>query len=151
MILKKVVQAAQALYNKYETAVLCKGGHSIEDANDYLYGADGGNWLESKRIDNENTHGTGCTLSSAIASYLAQNCELTDAVIKAKEYISGALADGMDLGQGSGPLNHAFRFNPSKNWKEYIDMLSEKMVQLGTNRSVIRDLFEYGNKRKAEL
>ena len=112
---EKMEQAAQALYNKYETAVLCKGGHSIEDANDYLYGADGGNWLESKRIDNENTHGTGCTLSSAIASYLAQNCELTDAVIKAKEYISGALADGMDLGQGSGPLNHAFRFNPSKN------------------------------------
>ena len=110
---EKMEQAAQALYNKYETAVLCKGGHSIEDANDY--GADGGNWLESKRIDNENTHGTGCTLSSAIASYLAQNCELTDAVIKAKEYISGALADGMDLGQGSGPLNHAFRFNPSKN------------------------------------
>ena len=110
---EKMEQAA--LYNKYETAVLCKGGHSIEDANDYLYGADGGNWLESKRIDNENTHGTGCTLSSAIASYLAQNCELTDAVIKAKEYISGALADGMDLGQGSGPLNHAFRFNPSKN------------------------------------
>ena len=112
---EKMEQAAQALYNKYETAVLCKGGHSIEDANDYLYGADGGNWLESKRIDNQNTHGTGCTLSSAIASYLAQNCELTDAVIKAKEYISGALADGMDLGQGSGPLNHAFRFNPSKN------------------------------------
>ena len=110
---EKMEQAAQALYNKYETAVLCKGGHSIEDANDYLYGADGGNWLESKRL--ENTHGTGCTLSSAIASYLAQNCELTDAVIKAKEYISGALADGMDLGQGSGPLNHAFRFNPSKN------------------------------------
>ena len=112
---EKMEQAAQALQNKYETAVLCKGGHSIEDANDYLYGADGGNWLESKRIDNENTHGTGCTLSSAIASYLAQNCDLTDAVIKAKEYISGALADGMDLGQGSGPLNHAFRFNPSKN------------------------------------
>ena len=112
---EKMEQAAQALYNKYETAVLCKGGHSIEDANDYLYGADGGNWLESKRIDNQNTHGTGCTLSSAIASYLAQDCELTDAVIKAKEYISGALADGMDLGQGSGPLNHAFRFNPSKN------------------------------------
>ena len=72
-------------------------------------------WFYGERIDNPNTHGTGCTLSSAIASYLVQNCELTDAVIKAKEYISGALADGMDLGQGSGPLNHAFRFNPSKN------------------------------------
>ena len=117
-------QAAQALYNKYETAVLCKGGHSIEDANDYLYGADGGNWLESKRIDNENTHGTGCTLSSAIAANLAKGFPVEESVKKAKAYISGAiramlnlgaLADGMDLGQGSGPLNHAFRFNPSKN------------------------------------
>ena len=87
----------------------------INDANDLLYTNGHGIWLHGERINNPNTHGTGCTLSSAIASYLAQDCELTDAVIKAKEYISGALADGMDLGQGSGPLNHAFRFNPSKN------------------------------------
>lgn len=112
---EKMEQAAQALYKKYKTAVLCKGGHSIADANDYLYAKDGGKWFANKRIDNENTHGTGCTLSSAIASYLARDFELTDAIAKAKEYISGALADGMDLGQGSGPLNHAFRFNPSKN------------------------------------
>ena len=105
---QKMEQAAQALYNKYETAVLCKGGHSIEDANDYLYGADGGNWLESKRIDNENTHGTGCTLSSAIASNLAKGFPMDVSVERAKAYISGALAAMLDLGKGSGPLNHGF-------------------------------------------
>ena len=105
---EKMEQAAQALYNKYETAVLCKGGHSIEDANDYLYGADGGNWLESKRIDNENTHGTGCTLSSAIASNLAKGYDLDTSVERAKKYISGALAAMLDLGKGSGPMNHGF-------------------------------------------
>ena len=110
-----MVTAAEIISKAYHCAVLCKGGHSMNDANDLLYDEKGAHWFRGKRIDNPNTHGTGCTLSSAIASYLAQNCELTDAVIKAKEYISGALADGMDLGQGSGPLNHAFRFNPSKN------------------------------------
>ena len=107
--------AARCIYGKYGCAVLVKGGHSINDANDMLFEGENITWFSGKRIDNPNTHGTGCTLSSAIASYLAQDCELTDAVIKAKEYISGALADGMDLGQGSGTLNHAFRFNPSKN------------------------------------
>ena len=110
-----MVTAAEIISKAYHCAVLCKGGHSMNDANDLLYDEKGAHWFRGKRIDNPNTHGTGCTLSSAIASYLAQNCELTDAVIKAKEYISGALTDGMDLGQGSGPLNHAFRFNPSKN------------------------------------
>ena len=99
-------QAAQALYNKYETAVLCKGGHSIEDANDYLYGADGGNWLESKRIDNQNTHGTGCTLSSAIASNLARGFSLEDSVRRSKQYLTDALKAQLDLGHGSGPLDH---------------------------------------------
>ena len=110
-----MVTAAEIISKAYHCAVLCKGGHSMNDVNDLLYDEKGAHWFRGKRIDNPNTHGTGCTLSSAIASYLVQNCELTDAVIKAKEYISGALADGMDLGQGSGPLNHAFRFNPSKN------------------------------------
>ena len=108
-------KAAEVICNTLGCAVLLKGGHQLNDANDLLYRNGDYKWFNGKRIDNPNTHGTGCTLSSAIASYLAQNCELTDAVIKAKEYISGALADGMDLGQGSGPLNHAFRFNPSKN------------------------------------
>ena len=110
-----MIEAAKKISDTYHCAVLCKGGHKLNDANDLLYRDGDYRWFNGKRIDNPNTHGTGCTLSSAIASYLAQDCELTDAVIKAKEYISGALADGMDLGQGSGPLNHAFRFNPSKN------------------------------------
>ena len=99
------------IYEKYHVAVLCKGGHSLNDANDYLYTDKGGEWLQGERIDNPNTHGTGCTLSSAIAAQLAKGADLTDAVTKAKQYISGALADGLDLGKGSGPLNHGFLWN----------------------------------------
>ena len=66
-------------------------------------------WFTGKRIDNPNTHGTGCTLSSAIASGLAKGLSLPDAISAAKEYISGALASMMDLGHASGPLNHAYR------------------------------------------
>ena len=65
-------------------------------------------WFEGKRIDNPNTHGTGCTLSSAIASNLAKGYSLVDSVQRAKDYISGALAAMLDLGKGSGPMNHAF-------------------------------------------
>ena len=101
-------KAAVMIYEKYHVAVLCKGGHSLNDANDYLYTDKGGEWLQGERIDNPNTHGTGCTLSSAIAAQLAKGADLTDAVTKAKQYISGALADGLDLGRGSGPLNHGF-------------------------------------------
>ena len=102
-------KAAVMIYEKYHVAVLCKGGHSLNDANDYLYTDKGGEWLQGERIDNPNTHGTGCTLSSAIAAQLAKGADLTDAVTKAKQYISGALADGLDLGKGSGPLNHGYK------------------------------------------
>lgn len=104
-------KAAVMIYEKYHVAVLCKGGHSLNDANDYLYTDKGGEWLQGEHIDNPNTHGTGCTLSSAIAAQLAKGADLTDAVTKAKQYISGALADGLDLGKGSGPLNHGFLWN----------------------------------------
>ena len=104
-------KAAVMIYEKYHVAVLCKGGHSLNDANDYLYTDKGGEWLQGERIDNPNTHGTGCTLSSAIAAQLAKGADLTDAVTKAKQYISGALADGLDLGRGSGPLNHGFMWS----------------------------------------
>ena len=93
----------------YNCAVLCKGGHTINDANDLLYHSGTFTWFTGKRIDNPNTHGTGCTLSSAIASGLAKGLSLPDAISAAKEYISGALASMMDLGHGSGPLNHAYR------------------------------------------
>lgn len=89
-------------------AVLCKGGHQLNDANDLLY-TDGENlWFYGKRIATSNTHGTGCTLSSAIASNLAKGRGLAESVRRAKAYLSGALGDMLDLGKGSGPMNHAF-------------------------------------------
>ncbi len=101
-------KAAQVLYEKFGCNVLVKGGHTVNDANDLLY--DGRNyvWFYGEKIDNPNTHGTGCTLSSAIASNLAKDKDLKTAIENAKKYISGALAYNMDLGKGSGPLNHAF-------------------------------------------
>ncbi len=100
--------AAQAIYERYHTAVLLKGGHAINDANDLLYDGDIV-WFKGQRIDNPNTHGTGCTLSSAIASHLAKGETLTRAIAKAKQYLSDALAAQLDLGHGSGPLNHDFK------------------------------------------
>ena len=101
-------RVALEIYEKYGCSVLCKGGHSINDANDLLYDGQALIWLKGKRIDNPNTHGTGCTLSSAIASGLAKGYDLPTAVKGAKNYISGALAAMLDLGKGSGPMNHAF-------------------------------------------
>lgn len=103
-----MIVAAKFISENYNCSVLCKGGHSINDANDLLYSDGKYMWFKGQRIDNPNTHGTGCTLSSAIASNLAKGCSLEEAVRRAKEYISGALADMLDLGSGSGPLNHAF-------------------------------------------
>lgn len=101
-------QAAKIIGEAYHCAVLCKGGHSMNDANDLLYYEGKNRWFYGKRIDNPNTHGTGCTLSSAIAANLAKGHDLETAVERAKAYISGALADMLDLGAGSGPMNHAF-------------------------------------------
>ena len=103
-----MVTAAKKIGDSCHCAVLLKGGHSINDANDLLYENGEFHWFEGKRIDNPNTHGTGCTLSSAIASNLAKGFDLTEAVQRAKDYISGALAAMLDLGKGSGPMNHAF-------------------------------------------
>ena len=100
--------AAKTIGDKYSCAVLLKGGHSINDANDLLYANGEFKWFYGKRIDNPNTHGTGCTLSSAIAANLAKGFNVSDSVRKAKEYISDALASGLDLGSGSGPLMHNF-------------------------------------------
>ena len=101
-------RAAKAIYEAYGCAVLCKGGHQLNDANDLLYSKEGARWYQGRRIANPNTHGTGCTLSSAIASNLAKGCSLDEAVERAKAYISGALAAMLDLGKGSGPMNHMF-------------------------------------------
>ena len=100
--------AARIIHDRYGCAVLCKGGHQINDADDLLWRSEGGKWFRGKRIDNPNTHGTGCTLSSAIAANLAKGCDLDTAVERAKAYISGALAAMLDLGKGSGPMDHMF-------------------------------------------
>ncbi len=101
-------QAARAISTRCHCAVLCKGGHGVHDANDLLWAEGSSRWFRAKRIDNLNTHGTGCTLSSAIAANLAKGYTLEAAVQRAKEYVSGALAAMLDLGKGSGPMNHAF-------------------------------------------
>lgn len=101
-------KAAVKIADFTKGAVLIKGGHDLNDANDLLYASGSFNWLNGERISNPNTHGTGCTLSSAIACGLAKGDTLTDSVISAKAYISGALRANLNLGHGSGPLNHMF-------------------------------------------
>lgn len=106
-----MLMAAKSIFDTYQCSILLKGGHRISDANDLLYTKSGFQWFCGKRIDNPNTHGTGCTLSSAIAANLAKGYNLETSVEKAKDYISGALAYMLDLGEGSGPMNHAFDLN----------------------------------------
>lgn len=104
-----MIRAAEKIGKGYHCAVLVKGGHQLNDANDLLYRDGAYKWFYGKRIDNPNTHGTGCTLSSAIASNLAKGYELDESVKRAKEYISGALGAMLDLGKGNGPMDHGFR------------------------------------------
>lgn len=103
-----MIQAARYISETYHCAVLCKGGHQLNDANDLLYRDGEFRWFKGRRIHNPNTHGTGCTLSSAIASNLAKGYEMDAAVERAKDYISGALAAMLDLGHGAGPMDHGF-------------------------------------------
>lgn len=103
-----MIAAAEKIGDDYNCSVLLKGGHSLNDANDLLYSRGEMLWFRGKRIDNPNTHGTGCTLSSAVASNLAKGFTLFESVKRAKDYISGALEAMLDLGSGSGPMNHAF-------------------------------------------
>ncbi|MBQ1271683.1 MAG: bifunctional hydroxymethylpyrimidine kinase/phosphomethylpyrimidine kinase [Clostridia bacterium] len=99
-------RAGEYIRGEYGCAVLVKGGHSISDASDLLVYDGGKLWLHGRRIYNSNTHGTGCTLSSAIACRLGEGYSLPEAVRLAKKYISGALSAMLDLGKGSGPLDH---------------------------------------------
>lgn len=101
-------KAAVFLGDRYNCAVLCKGGHTVNPADDVLYSDGRLTWFCGKPVDNNNTHGTGCTLSSAIASNLAKGNNIITAVEKAKDYLTGALLYGLDIGHGNGPLNHAF-------------------------------------------
>lgn len=103
-----MLAAAKQISDAYGCAVLLKGGHSINDANDLLCADGEYHWFEGRRIDNPNTHGTGCTLSSAIAANLAKGFTLSESVQRAKQYISCALSAMLDLGKGSGPMLHSF-------------------------------------------
>lgn len=111
-----MITAAEVISNHYGCAVLCKGGHHAEDADDLLYRKQGVKWFAGERIHNPNTHGTGCTLSSAIASGLAKGLDVETSVQMAKEYVSGALKSMLDLGKGNGPLDHLW--NMVKEVKE---------------------------------
>lgn len=104
-------QAGRMLAAYVGCAVLVKGGHGVKDANDVLVEPDGAvTWFPGRHIDNPNTHGTGCTLSSAIAAHLALGRSLPEAVRAAKEYLTGALAEQLDLGHGAGPMDHGWRW-----------------------------------------
>ena len=109
-------RAALALAERLGCAVLVKGGHGVADANDVLVesavddeGAPRVTWLRAPRVKTGNTHGTGCTLSSAIACGLAEGLALPEAASRAKDYLTGALSSGLDLGRGSGPVDHMWR------------------------------------------
>jgi len=110
-----MIKAAEIIGNQFGCAVLCKGGHRVNDANDLLYYNHKYKWFVGEKIDNENTHGTGCTLSSAIACGLAKGMDLETSIQIAKDYISGALKAMLDLGKGSGPLNHMWNIHRSEN------------------------------------
>lgn len=103
-----MVSAARAIGGRYRCSVLLKGGHGKKDANDLLYHEGEIHLFEGKKIHNPNTHGTGCTLSSAIATNLAKGFDIYESVKRGKEYVSGAISAMLDLGKGSGPMDHGF-------------------------------------------
>lgn len=105
-------KAAKSLYEKYGCGVLLKGGHL--NGCDMLYNGTA-HFYPHRLIDNENTHGTGCTLSSALACSLALGKNPGQAAAAAIEYVTGAIADGMNLGKGHGPLNHLYRLSSDLN------------------------------------
>jgi len=103
-----MIRAAETISKSYGGAILVKGGHLVNDATDLLYQNGQSRWFSSERIHNPNTHGTGCTLSSAIACNLAAGCSLEESIKNAKRYLTGALRAMLDLGHGSGPLEHTY-------------------------------------------
>ena len=108
---EEMLEAAKVIATETGAAILVKGGHLSDCADDLLYDHGDIHWYSAPRIDTDNTHGTGCTLSSAIASGLALGLDLNTAVAKAKEYITGALRNDPHLGHGNGPLNHCYRIS----------------------------------------
>lgn len=108
-------KAAEVIFKQLKSAILIKGGHLTETSDDLLYTKEKMVWIRGKRIDNQNTHGTGCTLSSAIACSLAYGFSVEQSVRNAKAYVTGALNTQLDLGKGSGPLNHMWGIDMNCN------------------------------------
>lgn len=133
-------KAARLIGEKCRVAVLIKGGHSINDANDLLYEAGELTWFNTKKVDNDNTHGTGCTLSSAIACNLAYGCSLKESVKNAKEYITEAIGAGLNLGKGSGPLDHMCCI--TSKFKANVNAISKKDIYSKTVAITNRHLCE---------
>ena len=104
--------AAKQLSEIFGCAVLLKGGHRSSDADDVLYKQGKLHWFNGKHISTNNAHGTGCTLSSAIAVFLAEGCDLPTAVQRAKDYVTGALKANLCLGHGCGPIEHGWKIKP---------------------------------------
>lgn len=99
-------EAAERISQQYQCSVLIKGGHLSLTASDYLVTNQIKKWFHQERIENHNNHGTGCTLSSSIVANLALGYDMSDAVQKAKDYMTVLLKDALDLGHGNGPLRH---------------------------------------------
>lgn len=106
---KSMEEAAEIIGRKLDGYVLVKGGHLEDSADDLVYHKGDMLWIEGERYPNKNTHGTGCTLSSAIAVNLAKGMEVEEAIRRAKDYLTGAIREDFDLGQGPGPLNHMYK------------------------------------------
>ena len=105
---EKMVEGSRIISEYFKCAVLCKGGHSVDNSDDLLYFDGKEKWYLEKRINNPNTHGTGCTLSSAITSNIAKGYSLEESIERAKKYISASLREMLNLGKGIGPLKHYF-------------------------------------------
>lgn len=108
-------RAARRLGEMGAEAVLLKGGHRQEDADDLIFAQGRFTWLPGARIDTQNTHGTGCTISSAIAAWMARGADPVEAARRAKAYVTGAIAHALDIGQGCGPTNHFWEIFPGEN------------------------------------
>ena len=109
-----MISASKKIFEEFGCSVLCKGGHGINDGEDLLYNKNGVKWYKTKKIETNNLHGTGCTLSSAIASFLALGFSLEESISKAKEYLTKCLEYAVKLGKGFGPVNHCYKILGNK-------------------------------------
>lgn len=113
---QEMEKAAIFLENKLHTNVLIKGGHLEGKADDLLYSEGYMLWFPGEKVNNPNTHGTGCTLSAAMACHLADGASIAESVRLAKQYVTGALTYGLNLGKERGPLHHGYELT-----KEHIN------------------------------